>query len=340
MSNEASPGDQLYLEGLSMYESSLAMASGDSKYDNLPREEAERRLEAQMAKETELQKESIKFFEQALNAGLDPKGEIRCRQALGIALFKINEGVIDFVTNSGLENFPELNRGVIELEKSLALDAQRGTKVFAERNPQSTTLQRLDVVWQRQSLYLKNQFGPEKKLPYLQGKLTLLDYLGVRLPGLCLSLAFYYKDVRNRPLTLEWLKNAAAADDYEDLDNKSFFYEVAHDNKARAKKGVDEMSSPKKTSPVPVKKDSSGGCFIATAVYQSPIAPEVLIFRRYRDEVLCRSVPGRVGINLYYRLSPPLASFISRSPFLRGMTNTVLLRPILLVIRRVLMRER
>jgi hypothetical protein len=311
MSNEGSPGDQVYLEGLSMYESSLAMAAGDGKYDNLPREEAERLLEAQMAKETELQKQSIKLFEQALNAGLDANAEIQCRQALGIALFKINEGLIDFVTNSGLDNFPELNKGVIELEKSLALDAQRGTRVFADRNPQSATLQRLDVVWQRQSLYLKNQFGPEKKLSYLQGKLTLLDYLGgVRLPGLCLSLAFYYKDVRNRPLTLEWLKNAAAADDYGDLDNKSFFYDVAHDNKARAKKGVDEMSSPKKISPAPVKKDSSGGCFIATAVYQSPIAPEVLVFRRYRDEVLRRSAPGRIGINLYYRLSPPLSSFI------------------------------
>jgi hypothetical protein len=94
MSNEASPGDQLYLEGLSMYESSLAMAAGDSKYDNLPREKAERLLEAQMAKETELQKQSIKLFEQALNAGLDAKAEIRCRQTLGIALFKINEGLI------------------------------------------------------------------------------------------------------------------------------------------------------------------------------------------------------------------------------------------------------
>ena len=342
MSNEPSPGDQLYLEGLSMYESSLTMAAGDSKYDNLPREEAERLLEVQMAKEAELQKQAIKLFEQALNAGLDAKAEIRCRQALGIALLKINEGVIDFITNSGLDSFPELNNGVIELEKSLALDAQRGARVFADRNSQRTTLQRLDVVWQRQSLYLKDRFGPEKKLSYLQGKLTLLDYLGgVRLPGLCLSLAFYYKDVGNRPLTLEWLKNAAAADDYGDLNNNNFFYEVARDNKARAKKGVDEMTSPKKTARVHVKKESSGGCFIATAVYQSPIAPEVLVFRRYRDEVLRRSAPGRIAINLYYRLAPPLASFISRSSFLRGMTNTVLLRPILFVIqRRVLLRER
>jgi len=336
MSNEASPGDQLLLEGLSMYESSLAMAAGDSKYDNLQREEAERLLEMQMAREGELQKQSITLFQRALNAGLDAKAEIRCRQALGIALLKINEGVIDFIANSGLDSFPELKNGVIELEKSLELDAERGTGVFADRNPQSTTLQRLDVVWQRQSLYLKNQFGPEKKLSYLQGKLALLDYLGgVTPPGLCLSFAFHYKDVRNRPLTLEWLKNAAAADDYGDVDNKSFFYEVAHDNKERAKKGVDEMSSPKKTSPVPVeKKDSSGGCFIATAVYESPIAPEVVIFRRFRDEVLLKSASGRIGINLYYRFSPPLASFISRSPFLRGMTDTVVLRPIIFVIQR------
>ncbi len=336
MSNEASPGDQLYLEGLSMYESSLAMGAGDSKYDNLPREDAQRLIEAQISKETELLKQSIKLFEQALSARLDDRSEILCRRALGLALFDLDSAraAIDFVVNSGLSSFTELDKAVAQLEQALALDVQRATRVMFERTLRSAVLQRLDVVWQRQSLYLKNQFGSEKKLSYLQEKLNLLNYLGgVKPPGLCLSFAFHYKDVHNRPLTLEWLKNAAAADDYGDLENKSFFHDVATDNKQRAEKGIREMSSPKKATQSTEKK-TVGGCFVATAVYGSSIAPEVIIFRRFRDDVLLGSAPGRIGINLYYRVSPPLASFISKSPFLRVITNFVLLRPILFALKR------
>ena len=48
-------------------------------------------------------------------------------------------------------------------------------------------------------------------------------------------------------------------------------------------------------------------CYIATAVYGSYDAPQVLVLRRFRDEVLEESVLGRIFIKTYYRLSPPLA---------------------------------
>ena len=48
-------------------------------------------------------------------------------------------------------------------------------------------------------------------------------------------------------------------------------------------------------------------CYIATAVYGSYHAPEVLTLRRFRDEVLSNSIFGRLFIRLYYLLSPPLA---------------------------------
>jgi hypothetical protein len=336
--NNPGPGEHLYREGLSKYESSLAMAAETREYNTLPREEAERRIEAQMAKETELQKESISLFEKALSTVLDERTEIQCRLKLGVVLFDMDLS-FDFIVNSGLDNFPELRKAVTQLEQALALDAQRGTGIFTDRIPQSDVLQRLDVIWQRQSLYLKNQFGNDKKLSYLQEKLNLLDFLGgVKPAGLCLSFAFYYKDVRNRDLTLEWLRSAAAADDYGDLDSKSFFHNVAMDNKQRAEKGIREMSSQKVSSQKKVPQHGAdkktGGCFIATAVYGSPIAPEVIVFRGFRDDVLLRSLPGRIGISLYYLLSPPLASFIGKRPLIRRMTNAVLLQPILFVLKR------
>jgi hypothetical protein len=45
------------------------------------------------------------------------------------------------------------------------------------------------------------------------------------------------------------------------------------------------------------------GCYIATAVYGSYDAPEVLILRRFRDEVLLKSPAGRKFVAFYYKHS-------------------------------------
>lgn len=57
---------------------------------------------------------------------------------------------------------------------------------------------------------------------------------------------------------------------------------------------------------IPAKKKKEG-CYIATAVYGSYDAPEVLVLRRFRDETLKRTMLGRGFIRTYYALSPALA---------------------------------
>lgn len=42
------------------------------------------------------------------------------------------------------------------------------------------------------------------------------------------------------------------------------------------------------------------GCFIATAVYGDRNAPEVQTLREFRDDVLARSLAGRLFISAYY----------------------------------------
>jgi len=74
------------------------------------------------------------------------------------------------------------------------------------------------------------------------------------------------------------------------------------------------------------------GCIIATAVYGNAAAPEVIRFRLIRDNVLSRSVLGRIFIKAYYIFSPPLALIASRSPVLRRVAKAYFLDLILRII--------
>lgn len=60
-----------------------------------------------------------------------------------------------------------------------------------------------------------------------------------------------------------------------------------------------------------------GGCYIATCVYGSYDAPEVRLLRKYRDEVLEPSVPGRAFIRIYYAVSPWVVRHFGENPLFR-----------------------
>lgn len=58
----------------------------------------------------------------------------------------------------------------------------------------------------------------------------------------------------------------------------------------------------------------SGKCFIATAAFDYPCAPEVMVLRQFRDQILANKPLGRRFIAQYYRYSPPVATWLSRHP--------------------------
>jgi hypothetical protein len=71
--------------------------------------------------------------------------------------------------------------------------------------------------------------------------------------------------------------------------------------------------------------NGGASCFIVTAAFGSPLAPEVQRVREFRDRFLEPYALGRVATGLYYRVSPPLADWVARSEFLRGVVRTALM---------------
>ena len=64
------------------------------------------------------------------------------------------------------------------------------------------------------------------------------------------------------------------------------------------------MSAPSSSSARGQSPSSSGGCYVATAVYGSYDCPEVWILRGFRDDTLNSTMLGRVFVRVYYLLSP------------------------------------
>jgi hypothetical protein len=65
------------------------------------------------------------------------------------------------------------------------------------------------------------------------------------------------------------------------------------------------------------RKETSGGCFVATACYGSSDAPQVIILKRWRDERLSQSLSGRLFVKGYYLVSPHAVPVVERFPLLR-----------------------
>ncbi len=64
---------------------------------------------------------------------------------------------------------------------------------------------------------------------------------------------------------------------------------------------------------------SSGGCYVATAVYGSYDCPQVWTLRRYRDYTLAETWYGRAFIHSYYAISPTLVKWFGETEWFKNM---------------------
>lgn len=73
-------------------------------------------------------------------------------------------------------------------------------------------------------------------------------------------------------------------------------------------------------------------CFIATAAYGTDTAKEIDLLREFRDTVLLPNSLGARFVSFYYRMSPPIADFISQHEILRTVVRVCFVDPIVKIL--------
>jgi len=64
---------------------------------------------------------------------------------------------------------------------------------------------------------------------------------------------------------------------------------------------------------------------IATAAYTAPMAEKIGILREFRDKYLLTNPLGKGLLKLYYKVSPPIAQFMTEHPSLKSIVRVGLL---------------
>ena len=76
--------------------------------------------------------------------------------------------------------------------------------------------------------------------------------------------------------------------------------------------------------PKPIKSIAIGGCYVATCVYGSYDCPQVWTLRRFRDDILGKTLYGRLFIKAYYAVSPTLVKCFGKTSWFKNMWKPTL----------------
>jgi len=79
--------------------------------------------------------------------------------------------------------------------------------------------------------------------------------------------------------------------------------------------------------------DGGRGCFIATAVYETPSAKEVISLCQFRDRYLMTNNMGCALVDFYYKTSPAFAEYLKKYLWIKNIVR-VLLKPVVWMAKR------
>ena len=104
--------------------------------------------------------------------------------------------------------------------------------------------------------------------------------------------------------------------------NTTYYWQVIY----RDDRGIESLASARTSFSTerPLSSGGSGGCFIATAAFGSPMAGQVEILRQFRDRYLLTNQAGQKFVAWYYRNGPAAANYIKGKPLAKAAIRVAL----------------
>ncbi|MFA7273426.1 MAG: CFI-box-CTERM domain-containing protein [Crocinitomicaceae bacterium] len=72
-------------------------------------------------------------------------------------------------------------------------------------------------------------------------------------------------------------------------------------------------------------EENNSKCYVATMCYGDINAPQVILLRKHRDEVMLKKVSGKALVWIYYRISPSFVRIMKDKPKINGFIKSNIL---------------
>ncbi len=151
-----------------------------------------------------------------------------------------------------------------------------------------------------------------------------------------LPLEVFIKQYENLGLNIELSEKGKTIERrYFDLSSSEFFKNKFTDDLLDLENSLRSETKKSKES----EHKNRPGCFIATAVYGDPKSEKIDLLRSFRDEILLEKKIGKAFTDIYYKVSPKIASWISKDESLRKAVGHLVVYPITDIAEKVIDRE-
>jgi len=193
-------------------------------------------------------KSTLNLYKEYLKLFAGQPAEIKCRAQIGRALFEgaTHLGETKRIVREGIDKLVNASRALVELEKAVLLNADRGARFFDDPDQQELYLPILENFWTRQAEYLEHARGIDEAISYLKKKRVLIEYLGeFQMADACNQLGILYAKKKHDDLAVIWFQKAIQAAEAYRPD--SAVYKFYQDIKVKAQAHIESID----TSPAP-----------------------------------------------------------------------------------------
>ena len=255
-------------------------------------------------------------YKKALEQGLAEDDELFARYDLAQGYVDLAIAAKDQLSAEKLVASPPFLEALNQAEKAFLIDRQGQYQYFADPLNRAR-LRPVDEFYNITGVVLKKSKGIDGAITYLQQKIGLLSFLPTTpLLWTTLTLGDLYLEKGQKESAAVCYRNILSSDPVLRGDERRNEQAIRRE----AEEKLDQIESKTASNP-------GSGCFIATAVYGSEDADEVMFLRQFRARFLVERVSGRAIVRAYNVVGPILARFIRRSGAVRAAVRRLLVNP-------------